>query len=332
MIDTVTWIVIAACVTQSAMFSGLNLAVFSISRLRLEAAAGAGDPLATRVLALRRNANFTLATILWGNTAVNVLLALLANSVLAGVSAFFFSTIVLTFLGEIFPQAIFLRRALRMAVLLTPALRFYKFVLYPVAQPTGWLLDRMVGEQELRRVLTHQGHTSQTELGRTETTGAVNFLALDDIPVGQEGEILNPQSIVTIPVLHGRPLFPEFSRHPDDPFLKRVDASGKKWVVLVDDMERKPQFVLNAHYFLRAALLGGSSFDPLSFCHHPLIVHDSHEPLDKVLRRLSVQPEHAGDDVVDKDIILVWSDPKRIITGSDLLGRLLRGIARLEWS
>jgi metal transporter CNNM len=76
MIKAATWIGIAACVGQAAIFSGLNLAVFSISRLRLEAAAGAGDPLAARVLALRRNANFTLATILWGNVAVNVLLAL----------------------------------------------------------------------------------------------------------------------------------------------------------------------------------------------------------------------------------------------------------------
>jgi len=32
------------------------------------------------------------------------------------------------------------------------------------------------------------------------------------------------------------------------------------------------------------------------------------------------------DDVVDEDIILLWSDQKIVITGSDILGRLLRGI------
>jgi len=39
---------------------------------------------------LHENANFSLVTILWGNVAVNVLLALLSGSVLAGIAAFLF--------------------------------------------------------------------------------------------------------------------------------------------------------------------------------------------------------------------------------------------------
>ena len=82
------WIGIAVCISQSAMFSGLNLAVFSVSRLRLEVEAKGGNKDALRVLALRRRSNLLLTTILWGNVGVNVLLAQLANSVLAGVLAF----------------------------------------------------------------------------------------------------------------------------------------------------------------------------------------------------------------------------------------------------
>jgi len=37
-----------------------------------------------------------------------------------------------------------------------------------------------------------------------------------------------------------------------------------------------------------------------------------------------------GDDVIDDDLILVWTATKRVITGSDLLGRLLRDIAKIE--
>jgi len=37
-----------------------------------------------------------------------------------------------------------------------------------------------------------------------------------------------------------------------------------------------------------------------------------------------------GDDVIEHDLILVWHKQKRIITGSDLLGRLLRGIATVK--
>jgi hypothetical protein len=41
-------------------------------------------------------------------------------------------------------------------------------------------------------------------------------------------------------------------------------------------------------------------------------------------------PERPGDDVIDNDLILVWGAQKRIITGADLLGRLLRDIATVD--
>jgi hypothetical protein len=67
-----------------------------------------------------------LATVLWGNVTINVLLALLSDSVLAGIGAFAFSTIVITLFGEIIPQAYFSRNALRMAARLTPLLKVYR--------------------------------------------------------------------------------------------------------------------------------------------------------------------------------------------------------------
>ena len=48
--------------------------------------------------------------------------------------------------------------------------------------------------------------------------------------------------------------------------------------------------------------------------------------LGEVIGLLKVSPERPDDDVVDNDLILVWGPQKRIITGADLLGRLLRGI------
>jgi len=38
----------------------------------------------------------------------------------------------------------------------------------------------------------------------------------------------------------------------------------------------------------------------------------------------------SDDDVIDQDIILFWGDKKLVVTGSDILGRLLRGIVKLE--
>jgi metal transporter CNNM len=335
MSDTLTWLGIAFCVTQSATFSGLNLGVFSLSRLRLEAAAESGDADAVRVLALRRDANFTLVTILWGNVAINVLLTLLADSVLAGVAAFLFSTVVITVVGEIVPQAYFSRHALPMAARFAPLLRLYQVLLWPVARPAGRLLDLWVGpegipwfrEAELRDVLRHHARSADTEVGHLEATGAINFLALDDLPVGSEGERLDPRSILALPVGDGLPVFPRFERSPSDPFLRRLDASGKKWVVVTDEAG-EPRCALDAPGFLRGTLLRGEAFDPAVACHRPLVVRDPARPIGRVLPLLTVHPERTGDDVIDEDVILLWTpDEKRIITGADLLGRLLRGIA-----
>ena len=79
------WLGILFCVTQSAMFSGLNLAFFSFTRLRLEIEAdGASLKGASKVLEMRKDSNFLLTTILWGNVGINVLLILLSDSVMAG--------------------------------------------------------------------------------------------------------------------------------------------------------------------------------------------------------------------------------------------------------
>ena len=105
--NVLVWIGIALCITQSAIFSGLNLAIFSVSKLRLEVEVAGGNRDASVLLDLRKDSNLTLATVLWGNVTINVLLTLLSDSVLAGVGAFVFSTIVITLFGEIIPQAYF---------------------------------------------------------------------------------------------------------------------------------------------------------------------------------------------------------------------------------
>ena len=114
------------------MFSGLNLAFFSITKLRLEIESQKKDPHALKVAKLREDSNFLLTTILWGNVGINVLLTLLSNSVMVGAVAFIFSTFIITFFGEIIPQAYFSRHAMRTASLLSPALRFYQIMLFPV--------------------------------------------------------------------------------------------------------------------------------------------------------------------------------------------------------
>ena len=145
--DGLIWTGIALCLMHSGIFSGLNLALMGLPRLRLEAEARSGNQAALQVLALRRDANRLLTPVLWGKVGVNVMLTMLSESVLAGVAAFTFSTFGITLLGEIVPQAYFSRNALTTGARLTPLVRFYQILLYPIAKPTALMLDHWLGPE-----------------------------------------------------------------------------------------------------------------------------------------------------------------------------------------
>ncbi|MFC1917857.1 DUF21 domain-containing protein [Chloroflexota bacterium] len=326
---------IIVCISQSAMFSGLNLAFFSISKLRLELEVAKNNKDARRVLSLRKDSNFLLVTILWGNVAVNVMLALLFGSVLSGVLAFLFSTLLITLVGEIAPQAYFSRHALRMASLLSPVLRLYQFVLFPLAKPTALFLDKWLGaesinyfkEEDIRGLIKMHVESSESDIGKTEGRGVVNFLSIDDLPIEVEGEIIDPKSILKLEFQESKPVFPSIKASSSDEFLKMVHSSQKKWIILVDS-GNKPRMVLESDGFLRDALFNSDSFNPYSHCHRPIILYNRKTRLGDAIPRFKVNPIRSGDDVIDEDIIILWSDEKRVITGSDILGRLLRGIAQ----
>ena len=92
--ETLTWIGIGLLVLQSGTFSGLNLAMFGVTSLRLQVLANLGDAKAAGLLRMRQDSNFVLTTILWGNVGTNVLLTMLSDSVMAGVAAFAFHGLV----------------------------------------------------------------------------------------------------------------------------------------------------------------------------------------------------------------------------------------------
>ena len=334
---TLTWIVIGICLVHSGMFSGLNLAYFAVGRLELESQARKGNRDAQRVLALREDSNFLLVTILWGNVGINVLLALLSGSVMAGVAAFLFSTVVITIFGEIIPQAYFSRHALRVGALLSPVLRFYQTLLFPVAKGTALALDRWLGpeaipflkERDLKHLIQIHAESAATEIGRVEGLGAMNFFTMDDQPLATEGDEVDPDSVIELEFRDGRPVFPPLTATRDDPFLNRIHESGKRWIVLVD-RDEEPQLVMDSDEFIRDAFFNGDAYQPLKHCHRPILVRGGETRLGSVLPLFRARPGWKEGEVVDRDIILLWDGDRRVITGADILGRLLRGIVRQE--
>lgn len=331
--EALAWLGILFCLTQSGTFSGLNLALLGLSRLQLQVEADSGSAAAARILELREDSNFLLTTILWGNVSVNCLLTLLSDSVMLGVGAFLFSTVGITLVGEILPQAYFSRNAMRVGARLVPFIKLYQKILYPVAKPTAVMLDRWLGseeisyfrERELREVIRQHMVADDADLETREGLGALNFLVMDDLPIREEGEPVDPRSVIALPLALDLPIFPAVESSVDDEFLARVQASGRKWVILTDS-EGVPRLVLDADAYLRETLFARVPVDAYRFCHRPILVEDGSIPLGKLIRRLRVEPEDSEDDVIDHDIVLLWGDERRIVTGSDLLGRLMRGI------
>jgi metal transporter CNNM len=338
--DTLLWIGIIFCISQSAMFSGLNLAFFSLSRLQLEVEMKHGNSAAGKVLEARKDSNYLLTTILWGNVSINVLLTLLSDSALAGIAAFAFSTIFITIFGEILPQAYFSRNALRMASLLTPVLKFYQFVLMPVARPCALFLDKWLGkegidylrEKELISMIHAHMDAEDSEIDEMEGRGALNFLMIDKIKVTEEGEIVDAKSIIRLPTKVDFPLIPDVSRDVDDPFLQLINASGHHWVVLANE-EGHPMLLLDADAALRAALMDKDKpYDIYHYCRRPLVIRDTDKTISEVIRHLKSLPSSSTEEdaAIDYDAVLVWGDQPRIITGADILGKLLKGIQSTE--
>ncbi|ADI73964.1 protein of unknown function DUF21 [Methanohalobium evestigatum Z-7303] len=332
----IIWILIIFCLSQSAIFSGLTIGLFGLSRLGLEIEAETRHKNAIKILQLRRDANFLLTTLLWGNMSVNVLLTLLTNSIMAGATAFLFSTFSITLFGEIAPQAYFTRYALKVGGHLVPIVKIYQVIFYPVAKPSAILLDKWLGkermqffkEEYLRIMLEKHIESSRTEISKMEGLGALNFLQIDDISISQEGSIIDPDSVITLPFKNHRPVFPDITRDPSDPFLQKLQKSDKKWVIITDS-DDEPVMVLDSDAFLRDVIYKTGSFNPFKYAHRPIVVRNPDTKLDKVINQLIVFPEHAEDDVIDKDLVIYWNketEEKRIITGKDILGRLLRGI------
>ena len=162
-----------------------------------------------------------------------------------------------------------------------------------------------------------------TELERLESVGALNFFTLDDLPAEAEGVALDPDSIVNMPFKQNMPLFPDMTAVIDDPLLRRLGKSGKRWVVITDD-HGQPRLVLDFSSLLHEMARTRERIDPRGFCHRPVIIRDRKKLLGEVISKLHFK-KNGEEKIIHPGVILLWDEEPRIVTGSDILGRLLQG-------
>ncbi len=328
------WFAIGMCIILSGIFSGLNIGLFGLARLRLESEAGTGNQLAQNVLKMRKDSNFLLTTLLWGNVSVNTMLALLTESVLSGVGAFFFSTFFITFFGEIIPQAWFSRNALLVGSALRPLVRVFQFVLYPLAKPSALMLDKWLGkeglhffsEETLKILLEKHIDASESDIERFEGVGALNFLNMDDLNIAEEGELLHAKSILKIDLDLDLPNIPEKTDDSFNDFFMKLVHCPVKWAVFLNE-ENFPVMVLNTDAYIKS-FYSKTLNNRFQHCHRPIVFECDKAKLADIAYKFKVESHHTEDDVIDYDIVILWSkNYKKIITGTDILGRLFRGLA-----
>lgn len=186
-------LVILLLIGISALCSGLNIALMSLSTSELRRKSKLGNPQAKRVLPFRINAHLSLAAILLTNTAAVAATSLVLESVLYGVIAGLLTTIVIVVFGEVLPQAYFSRRALRYASRFAIAMRIMIILTYPISKPLQLLLDKLFSEQqaqlqsrrEIGMMITEHLSRDESELDNDEVEIIRGALQLSEKHVSQ---------------------------------------------------------------------------------------------------------------------------------------------------
>ncbi len=86
---------------------------------------------------------------------------------------------------------------------------------------------------------------------------------------------------------------------------------------------------MNANDFIADLLMNKNPrIQPADYCHRPIVVRDGNQKLGSHLPRFKVNSGTTGTEVIDNDVILLWTENPRIVSGTDILGRLFRGIGK----
>lgn len=194
----------------SAFFSSAETAFSSLNKVRLKASCDdENDKRVASTLRLADNYDIVLSTILIGNNIVNVASTAIAtlfftgvlgdNSDLGATVSTIVMTVVVLFFGEVTPKTIAKERAEKYAVAITPIVKFFIIIFYPLNMVfRGWklVLNKVFGlgkadivtEEELKTYVDE----AQTggEISENESELIRSSIEFDDVFVS---EVLTPR-------------------------------------------------------------------------------------------------------------------------------------------
>lgn len=341
-----------------AICSGANVAYFSFPLRKLKRKAGSVEnPTANEgaltarraetILAHLEDPNWTLAAILLANVVFGVQVSQLSENLFTGLLAVVMPVVCITVFGEFFSQATFLRFAVHFCSAFSPLIWLLKWLTAPVSWPLARAVDALYGRQALGRLnerdlisdleleLTEFGEKGsaapcEERLDPRELKILMNVARSDDEHARIVGEALDPVTEIALPFKDGKPVFPkdyvEFVR-------TSISKAAHPWYVVVDEDNHQPQFLLDADGFVRALFrelhCEMPGFQPEDHIYRARIYTDSDIKLGPIVSDLQVYEEQRSSDIIDVDVSIIWTAEGRwIVTGGDILGRFLRGVAK----
>lgn len=183
------FLIVAVLVLLSGAFSGLTLGFFSLNLTSLERKMKLGNKMAQKVYPVRKNGNLLLCTLLFGNVAVNSTMAIFLGNIATGFVAGLISTGLIVVFGEIIPQAVFSRFALKLGANTVWLVRIFIFLLYPIAYPMAKALDWALGEElatiwdkrEIEEIIRHHEDNDESEIDEDEERIVLGALGFSDM-------------------------------------------------------------------------------------------------------------------------------------------------------
>jgi metal transporter CNNM len=245
-----TYLIILVLVSLSGIFSGLTLGLMGLDLHALKRKARLDNKYALAILPIRERGNQLLTTLLLANVAVNSVLAIYLSSITNGIVAGIVVTALIFVFGEMLPQAIISRHAMRYGAHAAPAVWLLMKISSPITYPVSALLDKMLGaelptlytKREIMEIVSEHEDAGQNIIDGDEERivhGALKFSqqTVQDVMTPRDEVItLHPDQILDEP-LRRRVTEDGFSRYPvvDKSHQQIVGIFYTKDVIVADE-------------------------------------------------------------------------------------------------
>ena len=177
-VDSYIWVYVASIILLiglSALFSGSETALTSVSRGKLRSQADKGDRAASRALRITASRERLIGAVLLGNNLVNILAAALATSLftkLFGESGVAMATVVMTllilFFAELLPKTYAITNPEIAARTVSSIIALIIVVFHPLVAVLRWLAELVLSAFGIR-----QDSTSPVKAAREEIAGTI---------------------------------------------------------------------------------------------------------------------------------------------------------------